>query len=273
MSLFHYTNVESVHSILTHKKLWLTDVRFSNDSQELRDGINKLTEALKNPMPGFFANREYIHVSIEYLQRKFSDDPNLGLEEEPVFVFSFTSAENILSQWRAYGSYAIEFDEKLLQKFIPPLRRCVYDEADKNSQAINAITNALVAISQGMAGSAEFDATSVTSLYELIELAATFKHQGFEEEKEVRIITQARVWDDSVKYRPKGNRLIPYREVDISLDCIKSIHVGPMNEQELAYTAMAAFVKKIEINWQAAGSKNLRFSLGVKKSSIPYRAK
>jgi hypothetical protein len=273
MSLFHYTDAESVHSILTHKKLWLTDIRFSNDSQELNDGIAKLSKALKTPMHGLFANPNYEGESIEYLQRKFADDPNLGLNDEPVFVCSFTSAENILSQWRAYGSYAIEFDERLLQKCVPPLRKCIYNENEKSDQAHIAITDALAAISQGMARSGEFDAISVTSLYKLIELAATFKHHGFEEEREVRIITQARVCDDSVKYRPKGNRLIPYREMDIPLDCIKSIHVGPMNEQELAYISMAAFVQKICIDWQSADSKNLGFNLGVKKSSIPYRAK
>lgn len=56
MSLFHYTDVESAHSMLTHNKLWLTDVRFSNDSQELHDGIAKLSQALKTPMPGLFVN-------------------------------------------------------------------------------------------------------------------------------------------------------------------------------------------------------------------------
>jgi hypothetical protein len=273
MSLFHYTDAESVHSILTHQKLWLTDVRFSNDSQELHDGIAKLTQALKTPMPGLFINHNHEDESIEYLQRKFADDPHLGLDEEPVFVFSFTRAENLLSQWRAYGSYAIEFDEELLQKYVPPLKTCIYDEKDKSGQATNAITKALVTISHGLTDSDKFTAASVTSLYELIELAATFKHKGFEEEKEVRIITQARTWDNSVKYRPKGNRLIPYQEVDISLDCIKSIHVGPMNEQELAYISMTAFVQKIGIEFQAADSKNLSFSLSVEKSSIPYRAK
>lgn len=273
MSLFHYTDAQSVYSILTNKKLWLTDVRFSNDSQELYDGIDKLSEALKNPTLGLFANREHIKDAIEYLQNAFDEKTSFGIDE-PAFVFSFTGKENLLSQWRAYGSYAIEFDKELLRKDVPALKQCIYKENEKHDLTKNAVTDAINAVSQSMASSEDFTVTSVMSLYRLIELAATFKHIGFEEEQEVRIITQARVWDDSVKYRPSGNRLIPYKELDISLNCIKSIHVGPINEQDLAYISMAAFVQKIGIEWQASDlDNNSGFRLDVNKSSIPYRAK
>ena len=37
ISLYHYTNVDAVYSILQTKKIWLTDVRFLNDTSELQE--------------------------------------------------------------------------------------------------------------------------------------------------------------------------------------------------------------------------------------------
>ena len=49
MSLFHYTNVHAVQSILSNKKIWLTDIRYLNDSQELHDGFSVLENFFITP--------------------------------------------------------------------------------------------------------------------------------------------------------------------------------------------------------------------------------
>jgi hypothetical protein len=273
MPLFHYTDAQAVYSILLNRKLWVTDLRFLNDSQELHEGITWVSKALVRPITGLFIRDKYKDKAIEYLRDAFSDTVSYGIDEEPIFVFSFGCVENLLSQWRAYGNYAIEFDEKLLLECVPALRPCIYDQKNKDSRAQNAVTKALMDISQDMENNDGcIGIKSIDSLSELIELAATFKNEGFSEEQEVRIVTQANESDKSIQYRPNGNRLIPYLEVDISLDCIKSIHVGPMSEQDLAYISMDAFVRKVERDWQI-DSANIEYELSVKKSSIPYRAK
>jgi hypothetical protein len=273
MPLFHYTNASAVYSILLNRKLWLTDIRFLNDSQELHDGIARLSDALKAPMPGLFANHDYQNKAIEYLRGSFGDTVSYGIDSEPVFVFSFGRVGNLLSQWRAYGNYAIEFDEKLLQKCVPKLSPCIYDTKHKSGSAITAVTKAITAISQDMGrNDGCVVVESIDSLGDLVALAATFKHEGFSEEQEVRIIARAEEGDHSITYTPKGNKLIPYLEVPISLDCIKAIHVGPMSEQDLAYRSMSAFSRKVEKAWQEE-SGNIEYWLRVKQSSIPYRAK
>lgn len=273
MPLFHYTHANAVHSILQNQKLWLTDIRFLNDSQELHDGIGRLSDALKTPMPGLFENHDYSTKAIEYLRDAFGDTVSYGIDSEPIFVFSFARIGNLLSQWRAYGNYAIEFDEDLLQEFIPKLSPCIYDPKLKSGSAITAVTKAITAISQDMGRNDGCTGVeSIDSLGDLVALAATFKHEGFSEEQEVRIIARAEEGDDSIAYTPKGNKLIPYLEVPISLDCIKAIHVGPMSEQDLAYRSMSAFVRKVEKAWQE-DSANIEYWLRVEQSSIPYREK
>lgn len=270
MSLFHYTDVQAVQSILLKQKLWLTDIRFLNDSKELQDGIDRLSEALESPFKGLFVNHTYYDSSIDYLRSAFADTVSFGADEEPVFVFSLGRVENLLSQWRAYGSYAIEFDEKALNNCVSALRPCIYDPKTKCTMAKNYVTKALTDISQEMDGNCgSAGIVGLDSVVSLIELAATFKDQGFSEEQEVRIVTQAYERENTIQYRPQSNRLIPYLEVPITLDCIKSIWVGPMNDQDLAFVSMSAFVRQIERDWQSESS--IEYELSVNKSSIPFR--
>jgi hypothetical protein len=270
MSLFHYTDVQTVHSILLNKKLWLTDIRFLNDSEELEDGISRLSEALLSPSRGISVNPTFYRNSIDYLRSAFSDTVSFGIDEEPIFVFSLSRVEDLLSQWRAYGSYAIEFDEKALSVCVPALRACIYDINRKNAEATISVATALTNISREMGGhDGDARLVGLDSVVNLIELAATFKNQGFSEEQEVRIVTQASETEKSIKYRPKGNRLIPYLEVPITMDCIKSIRVGPMNEQDLALLSMSGFVRQIERDWQSEST--IEYELHVEKSSIPFR--
>lgn len=42
MKLYHYTDSAALIGILEHKKLWLNDVNFMNDSNELFDAVHIL---------------------------------------------------------------------------------------------------------------------------------------------------------------------------------------------------------------------------------------
>ena len=44
-SLFHYTDIGAVASIIKNNVLWLTDSQFLNDTQELHDGIAQIQNA------------------------------------------------------------------------------------------------------------------------------------------------------------------------------------------------------------------------------------
>ena len=66
MSLFHFTDAEAVYSILLNKSIWLTDLRFLNDSRELYDGVDAFSKALENPRHGLFTNNDYRKKSTEY---------------------------------------------------------------------------------------------------------------------------------------------------------------------------------------------------------------
>jgi len=49
VELFHYTDADAVKSIIENERLWFTDFRFLNDSQELHEGFAVLAEILNDP--------------------------------------------------------------------------------------------------------------------------------------------------------------------------------------------------------------------------------
>lgn len=274
MPLYHYTDLSAVYSILKNKKLWLTDIRYLNDSQELHDGIDFLIEGVKNPFPDVFANFEYFEKARDYILESLRGLKSYGVSEDPLFIFSLSSEPDCLSQWRAYGSYAIEFDNELLTSEVSKLLDCLYSDSQKIANARLHARDALAAVSNDMAKNN--GCLGVDALNAVISMsydAATFKHRGFSEEKESRIVLPSNdsEFPSNIKYRPRGDILIPYIEVPITLDCIKSISVGPMQNQAMAFASMSEFIYGIERNWQV-DSGNIEYELEVHKSAIPFRS-
>ncbi len=271
MSLFHYTNVQAVQSILSTKKIRLTDIRYLNDSQELHDGFSILEKSLKNPQQGLFSNPKNKEKAIKYIKSMLFQGDTYSEDLEPIYIFSLSSTDDLLSQWRAYGTYAIEFDKSVLKEYVGSIKECVYDKKEKEGQATNGLTEAINIMSNEIATcNGCLGPLGTNALIKLVYDAAYFKHDGFSEEKEHRIIKQSEYTNNynTTQYRTKDNLLIPYIEIEISLDCIKSIQVGPMKNQKLAYKSMTEFVSKIENKWQNE-SVNIEYYLPVNASAIP----
>lgn len=273
-SLYHYTNLSAVLSILKNNKIWMTDIRYLNDTQELHDGIDSLLDELQFPYPSVFTDFNYYESARKYIIESLTSLKSYGVSEDPLFLFSLSSEPDSLSQWRAYGYYAIEFDKESLALETSSLCDCVYIDAIKKEKAGAHVRDAIATISNDMAkndGCPGED--SINALIDLSCEAATFKHYGFVEEKESRIILQSNNNDHStnVQYRPKSDILIPYIEVPITLDCIKSITIGPIQSQNIAFVSMSEFVNSIQEQWKNS-SLNIEYELLVRKSAIPFRA-
>lgn len=180
MSLFHYTDVQAIQSILTNQKIWLTDIRFLNDMAEMHNGLNIFLHELKNLQNISTLDKKYIKDAIEYIDYTLSDKINFGIEEDPFYVFSFGTAKDRLSQWRTYGNYAIEFDEANLKEFIPILRPCNYDDNSKHEIAKNTLLKSLEKMCLDInANNGCFGIPCLDAIEDIVEKAVTFKHKGF----------------------------------------------------------------------------------------------
>ncbi|MBU1194580.1 MAG: DUF2971 domain-containing protein [Proteobacteria bacterium] len=191
-------------------------------------------------------------------------------------MFSFSSKKDLLSQWRAYGQYSIEFDKQLLEKQIGKIDPCIYEKNDKIDYAKKRIYKVFESIEKEInTGNNLF---SVDELIKIVSDLACFKHNNFKEENEYRRISQAgshytysseskMKYCNKKKYRVKGAMLVPYIEVKISIDCIKSIMVGPIKNQELAYSSLLEFVNEAILRNDSLND----YELPILRSETPYR--
>lgn len=270
-SLFHYTDVGAVKAILENRELWLTDLRFLNDAQELNDGVVFISDALRKEREDFIERDEYFDDSIALLTSSFDDHISIWIDDEPTFVCSFSEAGNQLSQWRAYGGYAIEFDREALSSDLE-LFDCVYDRTKKIEIAEDMVSHAIHGLAadfrlyDGAAGPDSLDFLS-----SLIRTASIFKNDSFYEEREVRCVVDLSIPHKNLRFRQKGNLLIPYTIANFSLECVKAIHIGPMRDQDLAYTSMNALVSSLLQSFVANGG-SIEHEIAIVKSEIPYRA-
>lgn len=222
----------------------------------------------------------------------FGDDERQPIAEP--YITSFCShqddeyaAENgLLSQWRSYaeGGYALVFDteelcrlltdhEDTLYRYYPgTFGRVIYNgDVEGFQEEFKVLLNLLVErVSEFLNGDYE-----VGDMFgPFIRSVSSFKHCGFREEKEVRMVSTP--WtpdlqkipgeiDDAsngkaaktVKYRGE-NADIPYIEM-FDFDCdlpIKKIIVGPHRNQQIHYSSAKEVVGKLGIE--------------VTKSDTPY---
>ncbi|WP_057457522.1 hypothetical protein [Pseudomonas syringae] len=147
MQLFHYTDVNAVKSILENRILRLTDVRYLNDSEEMHDGIATIIDLVKHEVAESSDEDEFFMGAGEYIESGLVGKAGYGIENRPVFICSFSSAGDLLSQWRAYGSYAIEFAASAIPH---SLSACIYDEFTKTPLALAAAAKSLAVISEDM---------------------------------------------------------------------------------------------------------------------------
>jgi hypothetical protein len=272
-TLFHYTTLPGIIGVAQNKHLWATSIRHLADAKKFSYAHQMLADALK---AGARACAQDVVATIDVLlfhlthagQSKLSFSGSLG----SIFITSFSSEGDLLSQWRAYcpgGGYALGFRTDVLLKLASEqgfeLRQCSYD-ADAHRRECEAIAAAVIKavvevpmeIRLSLVGNpATPGMEALGVLYPIqqrmvgeIQLhAPVWKHPSFGEEAEWRLVSVYR--DRRIKFRPGRTAIVPYVEFRIDGDAAKSgdlfgvlnnTVVGPCPEPELAVgSAMELF--------------------------------
>lgn len=94
--LYHYTNLDGLHGIISNGDLWLTHAQYCNDEEELTHGL-RLTESViqEQIATADGVQRQYLEELLRLLSL-----PNV----DAVYICCFCEANDLLSQWRAYGA-------------------------------------------------------------------------------------------------------------------------------------------------------------------------
>jgi len=218
MKLYHYTDAHALKSILETGQIWLTDIRYLNDSNEYIEGERIIQNVFREK-----AQARADAISDEVLRRL--DTVLKSSARSYTLIGSFSRGCDLLSQWRGYcpleGGYSLEFDTATLKTFGMPLQECVYDENHKRQVASTLFDLACSTVASG-------ERSGLDRLYlTLWSNIAKFKNAGFAEENEVRAVVFQREQKGRVQFRTRGSQLVPFLPVPIAWRKLTGIYVGP----------------------------------------------
>ena len=234
--LYHYTAADGLLGMLQSHQIWATNVRFMNDRSELDYGINLVGRVFEEDQfvsklpqqdrPAFAKKKAAIRSMLDDVEKRTTH-----------FAISFCEKANLLSQWRGYGQsgsgFALGLQTNRLREFIAEprpnvrpeefvaviLRRVIYD---KHAQE-HFVRSWIRAIAKSirfdrrvkLPTQTQFPYTVLDTVLNrlLYECLVCFKHPGFHEEEEWRLIQQGRVGDKDVTrvdFRTRSGRIVSY---------------------------------------------------------------
>ena len=202
-TLLHYTSLESFFRIIETRSLRAWRAELSNDAAEMSVAADVVRAVLAENETRALLPADIIQMIVELLEK----------EEIVTLVTCFTEPRpdrgdgllpaDILSMWRAYASFgdgvAIHFDGDRVKQLAANaqgaltdcrLLKVIYRPEKQIALARRAIQLAVPGIIQNIPEQSESWITwaAVAIAKELSSFAAMFKHPGFEEENEWRLV-------------------------------------------------------------------------------------
>lgn len=229
--LFHYTDEAGVLGIVQRMRFWATGVDFLNDTTEHRLADAHARYFARTASP---AVRAALDKYLEDLDRQ----AELNIWPRRRYVVSFSESDDLLSQWRAYGKYALGFRAAPLANIDPGWRlvSCIYDEDHQLRLVGEAIESAFRLAET--AGIETLDERAGVIASSLADLAPRLKHRTFSEEREWRLVNVAGSLPTPF-FRPGRRSLMPYSEIDLEPALkandlmLSDLIVGPSTHQDL----------------------------------------
>ncbi|MDQ6855008.1 MAG: DUF2971 domain-containing protein [Actinomycetota bacterium] len=278
-TLFHYTTAAGLLKILQSSSLWASDHRFLNDAQEAlfaRDLLVDAVRTMDNPVrsPDHWAHDLGEDAATTFANYQGFIVDELGSSGFGVYVACFCESGDLLSQWRGYGTdhgYSIEVTVDALEATLSGLS--TYAPATGVAQVRYGTDAARDVVDAALRSVADFNLNhpGVKAHYKALELnsmLARIKHPGFAEEREWRLVAAFEIFDEPIgqvedertKFRSTPMAIVPYIELDLPLDAIVSIRVGPGTNVDVREAGVRRLLK-------ALGSR-----AEVLQSDLPLRA-
>lgn len=311
--LFHYTGINGLEGIIKNQTLWATHASFLNDTTEIHAFKKRLPDILRPEIKYAVdewlklpVGREHIELQggaakvIDDLIKDFANEMYDALHNaaktEP-YIASFCTTKNdrikqhgLLSQWRGYGQdggYAIVFDTAQLVNLMNKEEERWSYRLIRDNVVYSSCTDEKIRDELG--DDIDKILTSISNLLKspspehceniydpLVSCACRYKHWGFHEEKEVRIVAilhprevideqKALSKEKERQHFIRGGMLVPCIHLfegitqlpDNPLP-IKRIMVGPHRDQEKRQHAVESLLSQHQLN------------IPVTVSDIPY---
>ena len=231
--LYHYTNDGGLLGVVQENAFWATVLRFQNDSSEVMHAFEIAADLAAGHPAMSSTHKPGLDQFIDYVR-------SVGNPEPTLCTVSFSEDDNVLSQWRGYGGYAIGFDWDALNASGPNWRlvQCRYDRDEQQTVLSAALDRALASHERNLAAGGS-PGNLWSSIYgEVLMVSPAIKHPDFHEEREWRLVS-APVEPPGLKVRRGNHGLVTYTELPLPLSpdgspSIREVMVGPGPHQAQA---------------------------------------
>jgi hypothetical protein len=241
--VYHYCSPSVFLSLIKHKQLWLTSLSQSNDHLEgtwmLRHWLNLFMHS-KDAKKRL--ERRGAQIAVETV-----------LSHNVAIGTCFSEDGDLLSQWRGYAvdgtGFSVGFDKEGLEKIASLPERSPYLSMAKVSygyqdiKQVNDVVRILHAAfgddakkyQEGSNGIGSMSLEFTPEKHEAQKAAARslfkVKNGAFAEEKEWRLFTFESVKKvEGVEFRESRGILSPFIKIDIPVDLIRCVWLGPTNK-------------------------------------------
>ena len=307
--LYHYTTWDGLLEILQTKSLWATHYKFLNDYSEIvlfRDKlISLILPYVREAYEKLIKQSPHIEQKInqegglgQFIQHdtEVYVDAQYRATGDEIYILSFcgqhknphVNSNGLLSQWRGYGAgggFALVFNTQKLEEMMEieakrfeysagHLSDLIYSDDENKlkeelSEDLSIIAGDVKPFFNHFMSSEKGKAGALKGYDSFVYCITRYKHYGFSEENEVRVVVLPTVLDQEFlklastnrvilkpekerKFRKKNGELVPYIELfkSISIELpIEKIIVGPHKEKEARATALRVMLRntKIEI--------------------------
>ncbi len=267
-TLYHYTSLAGVLGIIGSGVMWASDIRYMNDSAELRHTADLVKREVELRIAQGHDEPGLLNAFIDWVQHRITNGHIL-------FGASFRSNGNLLSQWRGYSSVgkgaSLGFNARYIrQRAVEQdfkLGRCVYERREQQrliSQIVDAVE--LLVVSEEGAEPGSFLPLFAHLETDLLRIAAILKHPSFEEEQEWRLVSPviSNYREASVYFREGRSMLVPYMKFSLSAEggiALDHAFLGPTPNISLSMNSLEMCLMK----------QGIRPRRGIDYCQIPYR--
>ena len=270
-TLYHYTSLTGVLGIVGSAELRASDIRYMNDSTELRHTLDLLGRQITRRILAGADNPALLNAFLDWLSHRVVSGPML-------FGASFRANGNLLSQWRGYSLHGKGVSLGLAPAHILAcaaaqdfqVGRCVYAPSEQE-RLIGHIIDAVEALAGGLETEDRGEEPWLPLFHriegDLLRIAAVLKHPAFEEEQEWRIVSPVVTGEASgrVEFREGSSMLIPYYAFDLR-DAggqvpLEHCYLGPTGNIDLSMASLRLYLD----------SRGARPRRGISYCDIPYR--
>lgn len=265
--LYHYTTFRGLMGIVENCCLWASDIRYMNDSAELRHTVNLLSREVAQRLNDPRSNVTALNSFVDWVSHRVTNG-------HLVFAASFRSHGNLLSQWRGYSTVgkgvSLGFDADYIvhcarqQSFV--VGQCIYDSA-RQRKLIAAVIDVVAEVTHREPQERWHNLFEELET-ELLRIAALLKHPSFAEEQEWRIVSPAMTdfMSTRIRFREGTSMLVPYSQLELGSGehpqlALEHIYLGPTAHITLSLNSLAMYLQK-----HGASPRK-----GIDYCDIPYR--